>query len=53
VASFLTFRVDLAMPIKKPYIHTDGGWVVKDIAFGDPSWRSNNLILNISIGYPF
>lgn len=53
IASFLTFRLDLAMPIKKPYVLTDGGWVFKDINFGDPSWRARNLVLNVSIGYPF
>ncbi len=53
IASFLTFRVDIAMPVKKPYIMTKSGWVVKDIDFSNPTWRTDNLILNISIGYPF
>jgi len=53
VASFLTLRLDVAMPVKKPYIHTESGWVWDQIAFDDPSWRANNIIFNISIGYPF
>ena len=28
-------------------------WVIKKIDFGDPSWRKNNLVLNIAIGYPY
>ncbi|MES2704748.1 MAG: BamA/TamA family outer membrane protein [Bacteroidota bacterium] len=53
IASFLTFRLDVAMPVKKPYIHTNGGWVFRDIAPFSSGWRSENLVLNISIGYPF
>ena len=53
IASFLTFRLDLAVPVKKPYIHSNSGWVFDQVDFSNPSWRANNLILNISIGYPF
>ncbi len=52
IASFLTLRVDIAMPVKKPYLDGDG-WVFNQIRFNSNSWRSDNLILNISIGYPF
>lgn len=53
IASFITLRFDLAFPIKKPYVFENSGWVVNQINFGDPTWRSNNLVLNIAIGYPF
>ncbi len=53
IASFLTFRVDLAMPVKKPEIATNNGWVFDKINFNNPTWRSQNLVTNISIGYPF
>jgi outer membrane protein insertion porin family len=53
IASFLTLRIDVAMPVKKPYILTNNGWVFDSINFNDPTWRSNNVILNVSIGYPF
>ena len=53
LASFLTLRVDLAIPVKKPYVSDNGGWVFYQIAPGDATWRSNNIIFNISIGYPF
>jgi outer membrane protein assembly factor BamA len=53
VTSFLTFRIDLAVPVKKPYIHDGYGWVFKDIDLYDTHWRADNLVLNFSIGYPF
>ena len=53
IASFLTLRIDLAIPVKEPYIYTNGGWVFNKINPYDSDWRSNNLILNVSIGYPF
>ena len=53
IASFLTFRLDVAMPLKKPYIFTNNGWVLDQIAFTNSSWRANNLVLSIVIGYPF
>ncbi len=53
IASFLTLRVDAAVPVKKPNIKTNKGWVFKDINFSDPTWRSDNIIFNLSIGYPF
>jgi len=53
IASFLTIRVDVAVPVKKPYVLTNNGWVFKDIDFSNPTWRKNNVIPNISIGYPF
>jgi outer membrane protein assembly factor BamA len=28
-------------------------WVINDIDFSKPGWRSDNLIFNIAIGYPF
>ena len=53
IATFLTFRLDVAMPVKRPNLTANGGWTFSDIAFSDPGWRNNNLVLNIAIGYPF
>ncbi|MDR3680866.1 MAG: BamA/TamA family outer membrane protein [Flavipsychrobacter sp.] len=53
IASFLTLRMDVAMPIKKPYVFTNGGFVFNQIDFNNPTWRANNIIFNLSIGYPF
>jgi len=53
IESFLTLRFDLAIPVKEPYVSTNGGWVFNQINPYSSDWRSNNLILNVSIGYPF
>lgn len=53
IASFITLRLDVAMPIKKPYVPTNGGWVLDQIDFKNSAWRANNIIINLSIGYPF
>ena len=53
IASFLTLRLDVAMPVKKPEVFNNGGWVFNKIDLHDNDWRKNNLIVNISIGYPF
>jgi outer membrane protein insertion porin family len=51
--SFLILRTDLAIPLRKPYLPEGQRWVLDDIDFGSGSWRKENLILNIAIGYPF
>ncbi len=51
--SFLVLRTDLAFPIRKPYLAEGNRWVVDQINFGNGSWRNNNLIFNLAIGYPF
>lgn len=52
IAGFFVFRLDAAFPIKKPYL-SNGGWVIDDLHFDKGSWRSDNIILNFAIGYPF
>ena len=51
--SFLVLRTDLAFPIRKPYLPDGQRWVIDEINFGSGSWRSENLIFNLAIGYPF
>lgn len=52
-ATIFVIRFDLATPLRKPWLPAGQRWVFNDINFGDPSWRKQNLILNIGIGYPF
>jgi outer membrane protein assembly factor BamA len=52
-ASIIVVRLDLAFPLRKPWLPENERWVLKDVRFGDPDWRKDNLILNIAIGYPF
>ena len=51
--SFFILRFDLAMPLRKPWLADNQRWVINQIDFGNPSWRTQNLVLNIAIGYPF
>ncbi len=56
IASFLTLRLDVAMPVKKPYspyIERNAGWVFDKIDFYNSGWRAENVVVNLSIGYPF
>lgn len=51
--SFLVLRIDVAFPLRKPFLEGGPGWVFEEIKFGDPDWRRRNLVLNLAIGYPF
>ncbi len=52
-ASVLIVRFDLAFPVRKPWYPEGKRWVFNEIDLGSRSWRKENLILNIGIGYPF
>jgi outer membrane protein insertion porin family len=51
--SFFVLRLDIAMPLRKPFLPEGQRWVLKDIDIGSSEWRKDNLIFNIAIGYPF
>ena len=51
--SILILRTDLAIPLRVPYYDKKDRWTIQDIDLSDRSWRKDNLILNIAIGYPF
>jgi len=51
--SFFILRFDLAMPLRKPWLEENHRWVTNQINFGNSTWRGENLILNVAIGYPF
>lgn len=51
--SILLFRLDAAIPLRKPWLEPGNRWVIDQINFGDKEWRRKNLILNLAIGYPF
>jgi outer membrane protein insertion porin family len=51
--SFLILRTDLAFPLRKPYLPDGQQWVIDEIDFGSRSWRKENLVFNLAIGYPF
>lgn len=51
--SILLIRLDIAVPLRKPYLPRGQEWVVKDINFFDSNWRRQNIVYNFGIGYPF
>lgn len=51
--SFFVLRFDIAFPIRKPYLEDGERWVFDEIDPLSSRWRSDNLIFNIAIGYPF
>ena len=51
--TFLVLRLDVAFPLRKPYLPNGQRWVIDQVDFGSSTWRKNNLVFNIAIGYPF
>jgi len=51
--SFFVLRFDVAMPLRKPWLPENERWVINQINLSSSTWRTQNLILNIAIGYPF
>jgi outer membrane protein insertion porin family len=51
--TILLLRIDLATPLREPWLPAGKRWVINQIDFGNKQWRRKNLILNLAIGYPF
>lgn len=51
--SFLILRLDLGIPIRKPWLPKGEQWVFNKIDWGNSEWRKQNLVFNLAIGYPF
>lgn len=51
--SFFILRFDLATPLRKPWLTTPNKWVMNQTDLLSSTWRRENLILNVAIGYPF
>lgn len=51
--TFVLLRFDVAIPLRLPYLPEDDRWVFDDIDFLSNSWRRQNIVYNIAIGYPF
>ena len=50
--TFFLIRLDVAFPLRKPYL-IGNEWVIDQIDFTNKNWRSDNIIYNLAIGYPF
>lgn len=58
IASLFVLRADVAMPLKTPEnpdyrSFLNQGWLPNGFEPLNGHWRSDNLVLNIAIGYPF
>lgn len=51
--SFLVIRLDVAVPLRKPYLPEGERWVLDRMDFSSKSWRKDNIVFNLGIGYPF
>ncbi|MFN7117973.1 MAG: BamA/TamA family outer membrane protein [Saprospiraceae bacterium] len=51
--TFLLLRLDVAFPVRKPYLPEGERWLFNKIDILDGKWRRDNLVFNIAIGYPF
>jgi len=51
--SFFVLRLDVAFPLRIPYLPDGKRWVVDKIDFTSGTWLKDNLVYNIAIGYPF
>lgn len=51
--NIMVLRLDLAMPLRVPYYEKGNRWTFNQIDLTNKSWRRDNLVLNIAIGYPF
>lgn len=49
--TIFVIRFDVGIPLRKPWEQNKK--FGNDIMFKDPTWRKDNIIYNIAIGYPF
>jgi outer membrane protein insertion porin family len=48
--TIFVIRLDVAFPVRKPWVVPP--WVINQIDW-NPSWRRENIVYNLAIGYPF
>ncbi|MEO7046031.1 MAG: BamA/TamA family outer membrane protein, partial [Ferruginibacter sp.] len=51
--TILLLRIDIATPVRKPWLPPGQRFVLDQIDFGSKTWRRQNIVLNLAIGYPF
>jgi len=51
--SYIIFRIDVAMPLCKPYLPEGSRWTLNQLDLGSKEWRKENFVWNFAIGYPF
>jgi outer membrane protein insertion porin family len=51
--TILILRLDVAFPLRKPWLPAGQRWVLNQFDLSNSDWRKQNLVFNIGIGYPF
>ena len=51
--TILVLRLDLGVPLYKPFLDPGQRWALDDFRLHDSEWRKENLVFNLAIGYPF
>ncbi|MBA2249764.1 MAG: BamA/TamA family outer membrane protein, partial [Chitinophagaceae bacterium] len=51
--TILLLRIDIATPLREPWLPAGQRWVLNQVDFSSKAWRRKNLVLNLAIGYPF
>ena len=51
--TILILRLDVAIPLRKPWLPEGERWVFDKIDFSSKDWRRKNIVINLAIGYPF
>ena len=51
--SLLVLRLDVSIPLRKPWLPAGERWVAGEIDAADQAWRRENIVLNLAIGYPY
>jgi outer membrane protein assembly factor BamA len=49
--TLFVIRLDIGFPLRKPW--EQNPWVMNQIRLGNASWRRENIVYNLGIGYPF
>lgn len=52
-ASIIILRLDIATPFRKPWLPDGERTTIHEFSPGSKEWRQENLIFNLSLGYPF
>jgi outer membrane protein insertion porin family len=51
--SFFILRLDVGVPLRKPWLEEGSRWVTQEPGFMEDGWLWENAVLNVAIGYPF
>jgi outer membrane protein insertion porin family len=49
--TIFVIRFDVAFPLRKPW--EQNPWVINQVDPGNQTWRRQNIVYNLAIGYPF